>query len=55
MTATSLAGWNRLKIAIADSGDEILDSNVFIECERFIVPTRRAELGAVKARHHRGP
>jgi hypothetical protein len=51
-TATSIAGWNHLKLAIADSGDEILDSNVFLVCQSFIVPAREATWGQVKARYH---
>lgn len=51
-TATSVAGWNRLKLAIADAGDGILDSNVFLVCQSFIVPARPSSWGQVKA-HYR--
>jgi hypothetical protein len=48
-TGTSEAGWNRLKIAIADAGDGVLDSNVFIRCASFIIPARRSSWGQVKS------
>lgn len=51
-TATSIAGWNHLKLAIADSGDGILDSNVFIRCSSFVVPARESSWGQLKA-HYR--
>lgn len=48
-TGTSAAGWNRLKIAIADAGDGILDSNVFIRCSSFIIPARKSSWGQIKS------
>lgn len=45
---TSVAGWNTLKIVIADAGDAILDSNVFIRCSSFIVPAKRSSWGHLK-------
>jgi hypothetical protein len=47
-SGTSVAGWNHLKIAIADSGDGILDSNVFIRCLSFVVPTHKSSWGQIK-------
>lgn len=47
----SVAGWNRLKIAIADAGDSILDSNVFIRCQSFAVPVRGSSWGEIKNRY----
>ncbi len=48
-SGTSVAGWNTLRIAIADAGDGILDSNVSIRCQSFIVPATPATWGRVKA------
>lgn len=48
---TTVAGWNTLKIAIADAGDGILDSNVFIRCASFTVPTETSTWGSVKTRY----
>ncbi len=48
-TGTSVAGWNTLRIAIADAGDGILDSNVFIRCQSFTVPAAPSSWGRVKA------
>ena len=48
-TGTSIAGWNHLKIAIADAGDSILDSNVFIRCQSFTVPVRKSSWGSIKS------
>lgn len=48
---TSVAGWNTLKIAIADAGDGILDSNVFIRCSSFVVPAESSTWGKVKVRY----
>ena len=48
-SGTTVAGWNTLKIAIADSGDGILDSNVYIRCQSFIVPALPSTWGRVKA------
>ncbi len=48
-SGTTIAGWNTLKIAIADSGDGILDSNVYIRCQSFIVPAAPSTWGRVKA------
>jgi len=48
-SGTSVAGWNTLKIAIADAGDGILDSNVYIRCQSFTVPAAPASWGRVKA------
>lgn len=45
---TTVAGWNTLKIAIADAGDGILDSNVYIRCSSFIVPARPSSWGSLK-------
>jgi hypothetical protein len=50
-TGVSIAGWNKLKIAIADSGDSILDSNVFIRCQSFVVPVQGKSWGEVKSRY----
>jgi len=46
--ANSIAGWNHLKIAIADAGDGILDSNVFIKCLSFVVPVQKSSWGRIK-------
>lgn len=46
---TTVAGWNTLRIVIADAGDAILDSNVYLRCTSFIVPVRRSSWGSVKA------
>lgn len=35
-TTTINPGVNSIKIAIADAGDWVLDSNVFIKCESFV-------------------
>ena len=48
-SGTTVAGWNTLKIAIADAGDGILDSNVYIRCQSFIVPAAPSTWGRVKA------
>jgi len=45
---TTVTGWNTLKIAIADAGDSILDSNVYIRCSSFVVPTRPSSWGRLK-------
>jgi hypothetical protein len=50
-TGTSITGWNKLKIAIADAGDGILDSNVFIRCQSFTVPVRKSSWGEIKNRY----
>lgn len=47
-SGTSVAGWNHFNIAIADSGDGNLDSNVFIRCSSFIVPTQKSSWGRTK-------
>jgi hypothetical protein len=48
---TSIAGWNTLRIAIADAGDGILDSNVYIRCASFVVPVQPSTWGGVKTRY----
>lgn len=48
---TTVAGWNSLRIVIADAGDFILDSNVYIRCSSFIVPTRPSSWGGLKTRY----
>ncbi len=48
-SGTTVTGWNTLKIAIADAGDGILDSNVYIRCQSFIVPAAPSTWGRVKA------
>jgi hypothetical protein len=48
-SGTSVTGWNTLRIAIADAGDGILDSNVYIRCQSFLVPVQPSSWGRVKA------
>jgi hypothetical protein len=48
---TTVAGWNTLKIGIADAGDGILDSNVFIRCSSFVVPVESPTWGGLKTRY----
>ena len=48
-SGTSVAGWNTLRIAIADAGDGILDSNVYIRCQSFVVPVQPSSWGRLKA------
>jgi hypothetical protein len=50
-TGTTIAGWNTLKVAIADAGDGILDSNVYIRCDSFVVPATPSTWGEVKVRY----
>ena len=48
---TTVAGWNTLRIVIADAGDAILDSNVYIRCSSFIVPARPSSWGSLKTKY----
>ena len=48
-SGTTVTGWNTLKIAIADAGDGILDSNVYIRCQSFIVPAVPSTWGRLKS------
>ena len=53
-TASVTPGQHHLKIAIADTEDEILDANVFLRCGSLacgIVPARPATWGEIKARY----
>jgi len=53
-TASVAAGTHHLKIAIADTADEIYDANVFLRCGSLacgIVPARPATWGEIKARY----
>jgi hypothetical protein len=45
---TTVVGWNTLRIAIADAGDAILDSNIYIRCSSFTVATRPTGWGRIK-------
>lgn len=48
---TTVTGWNTLKIVIADAGDAILDSNVYIRCSSFIVPALPSSWGSLKTKY----
>ena len=53
-TADVAAGLHHMKIAIADTSDEIYDANVFIRCGSLAcgtVPTRPSTWGQMKARY----
>ena len=53
-TASVAAGPHHLKIAIADTADDVLDANVFLRCGSLacgIVPARPATWGEIKARY----